>query len=365
MKVYRTYIITKKTLLRAGFVLLVIIAFVIALFMAAQKRETKTVTAFSDIAQSIMDEGVISEENEVTLKEITTQIVGFDTGDAGSIIKSSTPSFQMTQSSVPSPVPQTQTQSTQAPEKNLPAHDQICSASGLKINNATNYEVDIDMLCSQPLDIKLELAEPEVLIVHTHTTECYNGDEMTGESERTTNEAYNMCKIGEIIAGTLDSYGIKTVHDKTIHDYPSYQGSYTRAQKTIESNLSKYPSIKVVLDIHRDAYNYPDGTKLSVSTDINGSKTAQVMLVLGTDSMGLSHPFWQSNLTLAAKIQNTAQMMYPGIMRPVNLRRERFNMHLTKGSILLEIGSNGNTLEEAVSAAEKIANSIAAVLLNG
>ena len=123
--------------------------------------------------------------------------------------------------------------------------------------------------------------------------------------------------------------------------------------------------MKVVIDLHRDAYVYPNGTKLRVEADVNGESCAQVMLVLGTDSMGLYHPYWRTNLSLAAKIQSAADVMYPGMMRPINLRRERFNMHVTKGSLLVEIGSNGNTLTEAKTAAENLGTAIAAALLNG
>ena len=248
----------------------------------------------------------------------------------------------------------------------LPEHDAIIAANGLKINNATGYSVDLDALAAQPSEVKAALTDaPEVLIMHTHTTECYIGDEMSGESERTTNENYNVCAVADVLAGSIEAYGIHTVHDKTIHDYPSYQGSYTRALNTITEDMKKYPSVKVVIDLHRDAYVYPDGTKLRVAANVNGRETAQAMLVLGTDSMGLYHPYWRANLSLAAKIQSAAEIMYPGMMRPINLRRERFNMHVTKGSILIEVGSNGNTLAEAKAAAENLGAAIAAALING
>ena len=359
MSGFRTYIITKKTLIKCGIIFSLIILAVICLVMLLSEQEaTDTVTVFSYNAENILDKGVVSDDDSLTTKKVVENILGFDASDPVSIIESSGTEFER---SSPEPAPDTETQLPQNTEKSTPEEVAI---SDFKINNATNYEIDLNMLCKQPLDIKLELREPEVLIVHTHTTECYNGNEMTGESERTTNEKYNMCRIGSIVSETLNSHGIKTVHDKTIHDYPSYQGAYTRALKTIEKNLKEYPSIKVVLDIHRDAYVYADGSKLRVSTQIDEEDVAQVMLVLGTDSMGLEHINWKSNLTLAAKIQSSAQKMYPNIMRPLNLRRERFNMHMTKGSLLLEIGSNGNSLPEAEKAAVNIANVIAGVLLN-
>lgn len=361
MKRFRTYIITKNTLIKFSiFFVIVIIAVTFFIIWAVKSEKKDSIAVFSYNAEKIIDKGVISDKKTDTIKETVEEILGFDKDDPISIINSSSVEYEQINKEnhtppPPSPIPT---------EKSirLATQEEINNSRGLKINNATNYEIDIDDLCKNALDIKLELKEPEVLIVHTHTTECYNGDEMAGESERTTNEQYNMCHIGDIVSKKLEEHGIKTIHDKTIHDYPSYQGAYTRALKTIEKNIAEYPSIKVVLDIHRDAYIYADGSKLRVSTD---DGAAQVMLVLGTDSMGLEHNYWQSNLTLAAKVQNAAEIMYPGLMRPLNLRRERFNMHLTKGSLLLEIGSNGNSIKEAEKAAVYIANAIASVLING
>lgn len=358
---FKTYVITKKTLVK---LILLIIALTAAfvgsyIFFSRIVRNDVAVDVFSGNAEKILGEG-IAGDNTKTLKESVTDMIGFDADNPESVINDSSASFKSM--TTPKPVPK----KTPKPQENdvnfLPSHEEIAVASGLEINNATNYEVDINELCKNPLDINTDLKNTEVLIIHTHTTECYFGNEMTGESERTTNEKYNMCRIGEAVAETLNLYGIKTVHDKTIHDYPSYRGSYTRALNTIEKNIREHPNIKAVLDIHRDAYVYSDGTKLRVATDDGAAK---VMLVLGTDSMGLDHPDWKSNLTLAAKIQNAAEIMYPGLMRPLNLRRERFNMHVTTGSLLLEIGSNGNSLAEAEKSAVYIGKAIAAALING
>ncbi len=360
MRGFKTYIITKKTLIKAGILFLSTIIMLISITLLSKKPETAAV--FSDTAKKILDEGTVTE-NDSTITDIVEEIIGFDPNDPQSIMSSSSRALDEPRYE-PSP-PTTTPKTVNETPNPLPSAEEIRTAGKLKINNATNYDVDLNELCKAPLEINLTLDEPEVLIMHTHTTECYNGNEMTGESERTTNEAYNMCHIGEIVAKKLESHGIITIHDKTIHDYPSYQGAYTRALKTIEKNLAQYPSIKIVLDIHRDAYIYADGSKLRVAEEIDGKTSAQVMLVLGTDSMGLAHSNWKSNLTLAAKLQNTAEVMFPNLMRPLNLRRERFNMHATKGSLLLEIGSNGNSLEEAEIAAEHIGDALAAVLVNG
>ncbi len=363
MKGFKTYVITKKTLIKIALLLLsCIIAVIIISVLFFNAKKDIAVTAFSDDAKRILDEGVISDKKTNTVKETVQDIIGFDAENPVSIISSSSSALKNTNSRENAPKATSEPEIIKDYSKELPTHNEIINASDLKMSNATNYDVDINSLCKEPLDIKLNMKDIEVLIIHTHTTECYSGNEMTGESERTTNEKYNMCRIGEIVSETLNSYGIKTIHDKTIHDYPTYQGSYTRALKTIEKNIKENPEIKVVIDIHRDAYVYSDGSKLRVATDDGAAKA---MLVLGTDSMGLEHPFWKSNLTLAAKIQNSAEIMYPELMRPINLRRERFNMHMSRGSILIEIGSNGNSLGEAEKSAVYIGNAIAAALING
>lgn len=359
MNKFRTYVITKKSILK---ILLIIFAIIMAVAFINKIRNNKTVSVFSYNPEDIIREGTVNDNPNTTIDRISENILGFNIKDSESIIKSSSAGIKNAQTPSPSPVNTKEPEVTQTPE--ISPKEEIMVASNIRINNNTDYEVDANQLCSESLDFKLDLIEPEVLIVHTHTTECYDGDAMSGENERTTNEDYNMCEIGEIIALKLENYGIKTIHDKSIHDYPSYQGAYNRALKTIEKNINIYPSIKVVLDIHRDAYIYPDGSKLKLTTSINGEDVAQAMLVLGTDSMGLVHNNWQSNLKFASKIQNAAEIMYPGLMRPINLRRERFNMHMTPGSVLIEIGSNGNSLTEAKRSAEYIADAIAAVLLN-
>lgn len=263
-----------------------------------------------------------------------------------------------------SPAPQGGTMPAPQSGAGMPSTDEINAGRNLSINNATDYEVNLEELCAGELDFAVDDDGPQVLVVHTHTTECYDGDEMPGETERTTDSEKNVCAVGEVICRTLEDCGIKTYHDTTCHDYPTYQGSYTRELTTVTSLLERYPSIKVIFDVHRDAFIYEDGSKLTVTQKDAERPTARVMLVVGTDSMGLYHPNWRENLKFAAKIQSAAEIMYPGLTRPIDLRQERFNMHITTGSLLLEVGANGNTLEEAKNAGEDIAKAVAAVLVN-
>ena len=377
MKRFRTFIITKKTLQKAAAIGMFAITAAGVCYVFSKKTET-VVPAFSElnaISNDVITEGMPHEDEPFDYKSFIISLLGFDSDKPESIIEGSSEIFNGIHSEPPiegtTPLPSIDPVHTDTPiedgnKADLPSHDEIIKADSLEINNATGYAVSLSDSAAAAKETNLDFnGEPEVLILHTHTTECYIGDEMSGESERTTNEQYNVCAVGDVLLEKLESYGIKTVHDKTIHDYPSYQGSYSRALNTITSDMSKYPSVKMIIDLHRDAYVYPDGTKLSVTTEVDGTKCAQAMLVLGTDTMGLYHPDWRSNLVLAAKIQNAAKIMYPGLMRPINLRRERFNMHVSKGSILIEIGSNGNTLSEAKQAAAYLGKAIAAALING
>ncbi len=359
MNSFKTFVITKKTLYKALALIILAIFFVVILVKALLPNSTPV---FSYNATEIIEKGTIKDDLKDAATGIAEDILGFDVTNPKEIMDVS--SAGMENAPIPSPTI-SPTLEPQINNKVLPSKEEVASVTDIKLNNATDYDVNISELCNEQLDFKLDFTTPEVLIVHTHTTECYAGDAMSGENERTTNEAYNMCKIGDIIANTLKSHGIGTIHDKTIHDYPTYQTAYSKAIKTIQKNIDENPSIKVVLDIHRDAYIYPDGSRLKVNTDINGKSVAQVMLVLGTDSLGLEHTNWRSNLKFASKIQQAAQHLYPGLMRPINLRRERFNMHMTTGSLLLEIGSNGNSLSEAEISAEYIGNAIATTLING
>ena len=156
------------------------------------------------------------------------------------------------------------------------------------------------------------------------------------------------------------------MHSKTQHDYPEYTGSYSRAAETIRWYLKKYPSIKVVLDLHRDSISDNDTDKAKLVTKINGKKAAQVMLVMGSQTGSVSgHPNWQENLKLAFKLQQNIEKNYPTLARPLMLASKLYNQHLTKGSLLIEFGTDANTLSEAVYSAELVAVAIAQTLKEG
>ena len=231
------------------------------------------------------------------------------------------------------------------------------SSNGITFINPTDYAVDANELLNSPLSIAPPDSTPRVLIVHTHSSEAYSDS----PNARNDNQELSVVKVGEKIAETLNNNGIITIHDKTRNDYPSYNGSYKKSLATVEANLQKYPSIEIVLDIHRD-YVERDGNQLKPTALFNEGKAAQIMFVVGTDSMGLYHPNWRENLSLAVKMQNTLQKMRPNLCRAINIRTERFNHHTTKGSMIIEVGTSGNSSDEAIRSGEYIGDALSEIL---
>ncbi len=240
------------------------------------------------------------------------------------------------------------------------------SADGIYVKNNTQYDIDIEKLLGEGLNFKISKGKPQVLIVHTHASEAFTPTDKSyyvpSDPDRTENTSFNVVRVGNEMTEVLNKAGIETLHDTTLHDYPSYNGSYKNCLATVSRYLSEYPSIKVVLDIHRDAMTTSDGTKLKVCTTIEGKKTAQIMIVCGTDANGLEHPHWRENFKLALRFQAKMNEMYPTLARPLSLVKERYNMHTSNGSLLIEVGSNGNTLEEAINGGRSCAAAIAQTL---
>lgn len=239
-------------------------------------------------------------------------------------------------------------------------------ADSIEYTNATKYDPDELALMDEPFEIDFTVSGPLVLIVHTHTCEAYTpaGDDLyeASDSWRTTDQAMNIVAVGNELEQVLTEAGIGVVHDTTVNDYPSYTGSYTRTLEVIERNLEQYPSIQIVIDLHRDSGVSESGEAVATYYTGNGDKTAQVMLVVGTDEGGLPHENWRENLKLALAVQARANASHPGLMRPVNLRQERFNQHATYGSLIVETGFAGNTLDEAKAAIRLFGSDFAALL---
>lgn len=238
------------------------------------------------------------------------------------------------------------------------------------LKNYTELGLDFTHLLKQPLPFEVDFSvnAPQVLIYHTHTSEAYLDEDVDYFYEsyysRTSNEDYSVVAVGDAIAEVLEKKGIATLHDKTVHD-ATYNGSYDRSAQTVQADMERCPSIKVVLDIHRDALGSED-CKIKTVFEHNGRKGAQMMILAGCDpdgERGFSH--WMDNLGFAIKLQNTAEELYPGMTRPLDFGYFAYNEYICEGSLLIEIGTDGNTVDEAAYTGELLADVLAKVLLKG
>lgn len=381
-KAYRAIIIDLRKILKVLVFIFLVVALCTTLFLGF--------SAFKGTSDNFKKENPITH----TFKTALSLFTGFSPNNLFSIIKSEFPEIGVfeksslwglamenpTKDAVPVYNPENADTSytSPSPDKTDGARYSIksvdtsqaknLSGTGKKIliKNETNYTVDVSQMLSSPLPFTLGKKEPEILILHTHATESYTpeGDDCydNTKSDRTQDTSLNVVKIGECMAEIFRENGIETLHDTTLHDYPNYNGSYANSLKTGEKYLEQYPSIKMIIDVHRDAIVYNDGTKAKVVTEINNKKAAQLMFVIGTDAGGLEHAYWKKNLLLSVKLQNAIEEKFPGLMRGINLRKERFNEHLTTGSMILEVGTSGNTLSEAIYGAQCAAKVIAQTL---
>lgn len=242
------------------------------------------------------------------------------------------------------------------------------NAADVYLFNRTSKIVDMELVVASSCPVAIRnTAEPQVLIIHSHGTEAY---QPTAENPytptdpyRTADNNHNITRVGEEVKTVLEGLGIGVIHDRTLHDYPNYNGSYTRSAATIEAYLAQYPSIQIVLDIHRDAIAGENGEVYKAMTTVDGEDVAQVLLIVGTDEGGQSHDNWTQNLVFAADVQQAMNLLYPTLARPVTLRTSRFNQQYRVGSLLVEVGTHGNTLEEAIAAARHFARSLGLVLM--
>lgn len=237
-------------------------------------------------------------------------------------------------------------------------------ADAIAIGGSAQSAVDKASLLLAPLEFQGD-GSPQVLIIHTHTSEAYTPapeqDYVETAAFRTLDANYSVVRVGEELARTLEAHGVGVIHDTTVNDDPVYEGAYERSFDCIEAQLAAHPSIDIVLDIHRDALEDADGNALPRRVQVAGEDCAQLMLVVGTDEGGLYHPNWRENLSFALKLQALLNRDYPGLCRDLSLRRERFNQQFTPCSLLVEVGAAGNTLDEALRAARCLADAIAQI----
>ena len=230
------------------------------------------------------------------------------------------------------------------------------------LNNKSGKSINLTALLSKKLSFKIEKsAKPQVLIIHTHTTEGYmlhNKNYYTSsDATHFKDENKNMVAVGKVFSNKLTAAGIGVIHCKTIHDYPSYSGSYDASAASIKAILKENPQIKIILDIHRDAISAGGTDKIKPIVKIGEKTAAQVMLV-----MGANHKNYESNLSLAAKYYQTMEVLYPSLARPITVYNKKYNQELNTGSLLIEVGTDSNSLDEALYGADLAANALVSLL---
>lgn len=229
----------------------------------------------------------------------------------------------------------------------------------IKIKNQTDYTLTEDMLKPD-----IEITNKNIVLFHTHSCESYTSSPNytytpTG-TFRTTDLNYTVVRVGTELENNLKQYNYNVVHSKDYHDYPAYNGSYTRSLATVENILKQTPS-DIIIDVHRDAVgsrsDYAPTVKIG-DTD----EAAQIMFVIGTNNGGLWHPNWNQNLKFAIKVQEKAEEMYPGLFKPIMLTKSRYNQHTGKYANIIEVGATGNTLDQCLTSMKYLAKVMNEVL---
>ena len=265
---------------------------------------------------------------------------------------------------VPEPEPE-------RPPLTLPTQKPVFVADDMQyltMNIECRRNPDWEKLLTKPLNWDLTGSAPTILIIHTHGTEAYTPTPGTeyeefGGEYRTKDDRYNMISIGDELTRLLQEAGLSVIHDRTAYDLNDYLDSYDNSRAAVQKHLKEHPSIKMVIDLHRDAAENADGTQWASIGSVDGEPAAKVMMVVGTNATGLNHPNWETNLSIAEKITVQMERTHDGMARDLNLRGARFNQDLAMGALIAEVGAAGNTHEQAIRGVAVLAEAIIALSL--
>jgi len=205
-----------------------------------------------------------------------------------------------------------------------------------------------------PQSIPVVASGKPVLIYCTHSTESYIPD---GGAERTEGRPGLILEVARTLGDELVAQGYAVTVSEELHDWPDFTASYNHSRRTVEDFLQLHPDAAAIIDVHRDAF--PEGG--AVTTKVNGATAAPVLLIVGTDQRK-PHPHWQDNMVLAGKIQAVAEKDYPGLVRGVRAKAGVYNQDLSTRALLIEFGTDGNSLEQAQTSARSVAKVLAAVI---
>ena len=252
--------------------------------------------------------------------------------------------------------------------KTYTVKDATHSWGKLSVRNTTKTQPgrDLSKDLAAPIALAPDKTKPAILIFHTHTTEGYEILDRpwyaADWSSRTENGAKSVVRVGEEMARVLERAGWQVIHDRTIYDR-QYTGAYDKSRAAVLRHLEENPGILVTLDVHRDAIHTDKGVRVKPFAKIDGKNAAQVMIITGVQEGAIAgYEDWEENLRFAAKLQMAAEERYPGLMRPIFFAPRKYNMDVTPYSLLLEMGSDANTLEEAVYSGRMMGEALAGLL---
>ena len=281
--------------------------------------------------------------------------------ESGRVIRFQPKETEPTSETAETTAPTEQTQPpTQPQEEDVLAVFGQDDAGLVQVHSYCGYDSDVAAWLAQPLQWDLKQSAPTVLILHSHATEssCDTPNQTQTSAYRTTDKDYNVVSMGVALKKALEARGIGVIHDTTLHAHPSYSVAYANSRETAQAYLDQYPSISLVLDLHRDSVTDDAGNEMVFTTQYKAETVAQLMLVVGTDAGGLTHPDWESNMALAVKLHAQLEKTCAGICRPISFRSQRFNQDISPGALIVEVGGAGNTQQQALRSVEILADAI-------
>lgn len=237
----------------------------------------------------------------------------------------------------------------------------------VKDETGLGLDLEKELLVEPDVHIKKD-GSPVVLLYSTHTTESFVLEDgakwyYLDDDFRSLDPQENIVSVAEEAARVIEAGGFGVIHDKTVHDNPAYSGSYARSMETIQKNLREYPTIQITVDIHRDAFGENGAVRYKPVAQVEGKNAAQIMIMTGCDlSENPVFPDWRENLHLALRLQQAGETLFPGLYRPLYFCCRNYNMQATHGSLLVEIGTDVNTLEEAQYSGKLLGETILRVL---
>ncbi len=297
-----------------------------------------------DITAFLKAYPVLNVDNYIVAKAETTPVVEKEKETPKDVVQSLDTSF-FDASIVDVNTENVVLKETEMTKKSTKTYTRI-DIDGVTILDYSTKKIDYEELMN--MEVKLKKAEDKILMYSTHTSESYTNSELYkfkySSNFRSKDAKYNMLSVMHILNETLKEKGITTVMDKTSHDYTSYNSAYKNSMNTLNKNLKEHSHFGLVIDVHRDASS---DLTFGPKVKINGKDTAKLMIVIGVGYQSLENKYWKENLAAALKIAKIGEAMYPGLFRHILVRDSRYNQHIEDGSILIEVGATGNTLEEA------------------